>query len=287
MPVGGKGIPSQSTAFYNGIMNDSHPCPKCGEVLEVPVEMLGRPVRCGACSTVFTPGQPPATDDFAAEFDRSTPRRRQRPSPDEPAVSSGGARRLAFLMLGMFGLISCTCCGGIGYFVFAMFNPKWEQFESPAGEFTAKFPGPTSTASRFTGRGGERADAILARRKFIQEDYFVYFVPLTKADTRKEPERILDELANGLMSQSPGAEEFRPRVQRSHAGFDALDMCIEHPDDRFTQARIVLTDTKAYVVGVTGPGEPDHKMWVEDFLNAFQPKAAGQPAGGRGNPFRD
>ena len=30
-------------------------CPRCGDALDIPVELLGQPVRCAACRTVFSP----------------------------------------------------------------------------------------------------------------------------------------------------------------------------------------------------------------------------------------
>lgn len=266
-------------------MNETLNCPQCGEPLEIPVQMLGQPVRCGACSNVFTPREP--------RFDRDEPpvmRSRRRREPE-----GRGSRRVLVIVLLLLGLLFTGCCGGFGYFVYVMMHPKWQAYDSPTGEFTGKFPGETQPGTRLTGRGGETATSVAARRKVFQEDYFVYFISLPDSDQGKTPEVLLNELADGLKNQNPGSTEFRNRVRRMHAGHEAMDVCLEMIDDRFTSARIVLTKAKtpgenkwdkAYVVGVSSPGEPDTKDWVEEFIDAFQTKEATEKPANLKNPFR-
>jgi hypothetical protein len=258
-------------------MNETLNCPQCGEPLEIPVQMLGQPVRCGACSNVFTPREP--------RFDRDEPpvvRSRRRRDPEAGRAS----RRVLLIVMLLFGLLLLGCCGGFSYFVYVMMHPTWQAYDSPTGEFTGKFPGDTQPGTRLTGRGGETATSITARRKVFQEEYFVYFISLPDSDQGKTPEALLNELADGLKNQNPGSTEFRNRVRRMHANCEAMDVCLEMIDDRFTTARIVLTKDKAYVVGVASPGEPDAKDWVEDYLDAFQPKEPAEKPANPVNPFR-
>jgi len=238
-------------------MNESYPCPQCGEVLEIPPEMARQPVRCGACAKVFTPGE-------AAEFEAAPRRRRRR----EPTPSG---RRTLFIVLGIVGVLGLLCCGGLGFIIYKMMNPVWQPYDSPAGQFTAKFPsGPVTAGSVATGRGAETASGVVATRELLQEDFFVYMVPLSLADSVRKSDKLLQELADGLVKQS-GATEERPRVLRSFAGSEALELAMEEIDGRHTQMRIVLANDRAYLVGVTGPGHPDGSPWVQEFLDAFYP----------------
>ncbi len=259
-------------------MSESYPCPQCGEVLDVPTALAKEPVRCASCSRVFTPREPV----LATEFDAEPPpeRRKRRSEFDEMDLPKSSGRRVVFIVLGVVGLCGLLCCGGISVFVFRMMNPDWQTYDSPDGQFTAIFPkGKITPGVQPTGRGGETASGVVARRPMIQEEYFVYSVEIP-GEFRKS-EKVLDEIADGLLSQWPAAVEVRDRVLLTHAGFDAMDLTIQQDDDRYTQIRIVLANGKAYIVGITGPGEPDGKAWAMEFLEGFQPKN-GKPK----NPFR-
>jgi hypothetical protein len=262
-------------------MNESHPCPQCGEYLEVPAAMLGQPVRCGNCSRIFTPRESLS----AAEFDAAPPRRRRRQYPETESRSS--TRRVLLIIFGVLGLLGLVCCGGLGYFVYVAMNPTWKPYDSPTGEFSGKFPGDPVAGTCLSGRGKEIATEISAHRKFFQENYFVYFISLTDADKRKDSDKLLDELADGLLAQNPASTEVRPRVKRTHGGHEAMDVCLELIDERHVQARIVLANGMAYVVGVTHQHQPDEAYWVIEFIDAFQPNAPKPAAPGNGkNPFR-
>src|SRR5437016_213055 len=144
-------------------MNESHPCPQCGEYLEVPAAMLGQPVRCGNCERIFTPRETPS----AAEFDEPvrSPRPRRESAASPPRSST---RRVLFIVFGLLGILGLLCCGGFGYLVYVAMNPSWKTYTSPTGEFSAKFPGDTQSGTRLTGRPGESASEIFARRKIFQ-----------------------------------------------------------------------------------------------------------------------
>jgi hypothetical protein len=264
-------------------MNESHPCPQCGEYLDVPAAMLGQPVRCGNCSRIFTPRESLS----AVEFDAPIVQRRRRR--DYPAAESrSSTRRVLLIIFGVLGLVGFVCCGGLVYFVYVAMNPTWKPYDSPTGEFSGKFPGDPVAGTCLTGRGKEPATEISAHRKLFQENYFVYFIPLTDpADKRKTSDTLLNEFADGLLTQNPASTEVRPRVKRTHGGHEAMDVCLELLDERHLQARIVLTDKYAYVVGVTHQHQPDEAYWVNEFIDAFQPNAVNPAAPGNGkNPFR-
>ena len=191
-------------------MSESYPCPQCGEVLDVPSALAHAPVRCGACSRVFTPREPTLASEFDAE---PLPRKRRRRESEEPLDGGSNGRRVLFIVFGVVGVCGLLCCGGLGFFIFKMMNPEWQAFESPEGHFTANFPkGKVTPGKQPTGRGGETAEGFVGRRPMIQEEYFVYYVPLN-GDVRKS-EKLLHEIADALMKQWPAAKEVRDRVLR-------------------------------------------------------------------------
>ena len=266
-------------------MNESHPCPQCGEFLEVPREMLGQPVRCGTCSRIFTPRESLS----AVEFDAAPPPRRRRRRELDERETRSSTRRVLLIIFGVIGFFFLLCCGGVGYFAYVMFNPDWQPYDSQTGDFTAMFPEEAQPGTCPTGRGGERATEISAHRKIFQEAYFVYFISLQKADHRKQTDRLLNEFADGLVNINSSSTEYRQRIPRAHAGYEAMDVCLQLNNDHFIQARIVIANDKAYVVGVRTPQDPDKAPWVLEFIDSFQPKdpkaAPPRPANGR-NPFR-
>lgn len=270
-------------------MIETFNCPDCGELLEIPVQMLGQPVRCGACANVFTPQAWRFNPDDSPVPSRSERRRRENPE------GSRATRRILFVVIAFFGLMVVACCGGLGFFAYALMHPNWQAYDSPTGEFTSKFPGATQPGTRLTGRGGETATVITARRKFFQEEYFVYFIALPNSDIHKPADRLLTEFAEGLKSQNPGNSEYRGQIRRQHEGHEAIDVCLELIDDRFATARVVIVANKekkenrtVYVIGVIGPNDPNQSDWVEEFIDAFhakEPENPEKPVIPR-NPFR-
>lgn len=259
-------------------MSETHSCPQCGELLEIPKALLDRPVRCGACQRVFSPREP-----SAAEFDAEPaagPRRRS----DEQESPNAFARRVIIIVMLVVGFLGVACCGGFAFLIYKVMNPKMVPFESDKGEYTASFPGqPTTGSTRLTGRGDELSVYDSASRPMIQEEFSIAYVPLTEKDKSKRSESLLNEFADGLLLQNAGSAECRPRVVRTYDGHDAMDVCLELDDGRYLQGRIVLANGKAYIVSVTGPGQPDGLPWVQQFLDSFKPKRKLPPGA---NPFR-
>ena len=249
-------------------------CPKCRELLDVPDDFLGREVRCASCQQIFTATANAAPGDGVPV---ARPARKPSRSPeygddDRPIRSrkKSGNRLVLWLLLGGAGLSMCACCGGMAVFVGKMMSPDFVPYTSPDGRFSTVFPSDTFQSKRNTGRAAESAQSIESTRTLFQETYFVYFVDLTDADRKKPAEKVAEEFANGLIAMSQNGREHNARNKIAFQGHDAIDLSIALTDGKFTIARVIVTKDRAYVVGVTGPGNPGGASWVEDYMEKFQ-----------------
>lgn len=270
-------------------------CPNCRESLEIPNELVGGDVRCGSCLEVFTAAPPGAPEPPVVPRSRDVPP----PLPDSPEESRprkrGGRRNTVSkpdaaygaleydpdrkqkrgmgpavgLILLIFGLLGCGCCGVFGYFVVQTMDPDYKEYRAPDGRFTAVFPAEVRETSRPTGRApAENATSFEATRRFIQETFFIYYVDLT-AEEQKDPARVLDRLCKGLVSVNVGTE--MSRSNRAHDGHDAADILIRLPGrKKFIQARAIVGDGRGYVVGVSVQNNPEGMIWLDEFFDGFK-----------------
>ncbi len=247
-------------------------CPKCREVLDVPDDFLGREVHCASCQQIFTAA---ANADDGIPVARSARKPARSPEYDDDnqpirTRNKKGNRLILWLLLGGAGLSMCVCCGGGAVFIGKMMSPDFVPYVSPDGRFSTEFPSDTQKSKRNTGRAGERAESIESTRTVFQETYFVYFVELSDADRKKPAEKVAEEFASGLIDMSQNGREHSARTKIAYQGHDAIDLSIALTDGKFTIARVIVTKDRAYVVGVTGPGNPGGAPWVEDYLEKFQ-----------------
>ncbi|CAN5123789.1 hypothetical protein BH11PLA2_BH11PLA2_14070 [soil metagenome] len=252
-------------------MADSYPCPHCGEYLEVPPELRRTPVRCASCQKVFTPG---ASNDVNDEVP-TVGRRRGRDDFAEPRKR--GSRKVLWIVIGVLLLGGLVCCGGIGFMAMKMFKPTWQPFQSAAGQFTTKFPAPpTEAASLFPDRDDQKVMEVTATRTMLgqpYEEYFITYFTLTAADKKMPTDDLLNELANKLTTIHSGTLS-RPRIRISPGGHEGLEFALDIDNNTHLQARIILANNRAYIIGVNGLGKPDESPWVREFLDAFTPTEA-------------
>ncbi len=262
-------------------------CPNCRESLEIPNDLLGGDVRCGSCLEVFTaevPGgrdvPPPLPQSFEeAPRPRKRGGRRNNVSKADPAYGAieydpdrkakkGMGPAVGILLL-IFGLFGCGCCGVFGYFVVQTMDPDYKDYQAPDGRFVAVFPAEVQETTRPTGRKpGETVPSFEASRRFIQETFFIYYVDLKPEEVR-DSAKTIDELCQGLIKESSGTELLR--TNRNHDGYSAADLRVRMPGrKRFIQARIVVGDNRGYVVGVRVQNNPDGMIWLDTFFDQFQ-----------------
>ncbi|QEL16517.1 zinc ribbon domain-containing protein [Limnoglobus roseus] len=263
-------------------------CPKCREALDIPNELLGGEVRCGSCQEIFVAHAPGDAPPPLPDEDRPRRPRRKRPdvSRNKPLPTSRadddygpleydpdrkrkqGVGVALWVLFGVFGLLGCTCCGVIGYFVVQTMDPEYKEFKAPDGRFTAEFPSDVKQKTRVTGRDKDKpAVSFEAERKMVQENYFIYYVDLTDAEKR-DSAKVIDGLCDGLIKTNQGKEISRSK--RAHQGFEAADVILSMPGKRFIQARAIVGDGRGYVVGVAVNGEPQGMIWLEHFFENFE-----------------
>jgi hypothetical protein len=265
-------------------------CPTCGEQLEVPPEMIGGQVRCGNCLGIFTATAPTGSAGRPDEIPVARPNRRPNNVPVSRAGDSGPIERDpskpraktgigcgVWAMLGLFSLLGCGCCGGLVWFVVSMMSPDYQDYASPDGRFKAVFPVPPAEVrktTRVTGRkDGETAPAVEATRPLIQEQFYIYHVDLSAMEQLIPPVGLAKLFGDGLLKVT-GASELS-RSQRTHQGFEAIELHGKLPNRQFLQARVIVTDDRVYVAAVAGPGNPDGSPWVEEFLDRLDIQPAG------------
>ena len=259
-------------------------CPNCRESLEIPNELVGGDVRCGSCLEVFPTGPqrrdvPPPLPE---PFEEPRPRKRggrntvSRSDASYGAIESDPDRKkkqgmgpAVGILLLVFGLFGCGCCGVFGYFLVQTMDPDYKEFQSPDGRFVAVFPASVKLTTRATGRApGENAPSYEANRRFIQETFFIYHVDLT-AEEKKDPAIVLGKLCEGLKSATGGKET--SRTNRAHEGHDATDIMLSLPGrKKFVQARAIVGDGRGYVIGVSVQNDPKGMIWLDDFFDGFQ-----------------
>jgi hypothetical protein len=131
-----------------------------------------------------------------------------------------------------------------------------------------------------------------AVREMTKETYFVYHadLPAAKGMTDDAREKLLQGYADKVAAAKRGAEQSRtPLTHKGHPAVEVHTMI--SPFEGGTIFRVILTEARVYVIGVTGPVHPDAPR-IEQFFEAFDVTAApaagpkgGEKKGG-GNPFK-
>src|SRR5262245_7625936 len=234
-------------------------CPTCGSSLDIPAELLGRPVRCASCGSIFTPpgeaGAAVARPDYVPE---PLPRRRSRAG-------------CVWAIVGVVALSGFCCCGGCIAPVPYIDNPTFRPYEPPDKSYTVNFPRPPGVVSRPRPTGKKTARAGYDRR-FPVERFFVEYVTLSPAEKKDDPQKVLNAACDTWLSTVPGGKEAR-RYARDVDGCPAMDLFVE--TGGFQQnnlyVRVLIAGDRLYSVGVSGQIMTDHRHG-DEFLDSFHPK---------------
>lgn len=242
-------------------------CPDCGAGLTA-ADREGDAYRCGRCAVlVREPRRTPGDYD-----DRP---RRRRPAPR----GSGGL----FLLLGTITVLMLLACGGvIGAVVWAG-QPRWEEYRSPNGGYTAELPAKArpDMAALAANHGpvepGVTYEGTILLGKL--EEYRILYGELdpdVRADSTDEA--LLDEMVKNLRDEPPPAEIVASK-DVTVSGYKARELRIR-VEGQNALVRIVVTRTRWYTViaggPLTGPDEPRVRRFVESF-KLTEPKPADPP----------
>ncbi len=243
-------------------------CPTCGETLDIPAEVAGGAVRCGACRTVFTPsGDGPAVPVVDAD-------------PDPPRRSTFGVWALAVLTFA----VTAPMVAGCLWFTVALAFPEFETAADPDGRFTAAFPGEAIPVSR-NAADGTPVRGLELNRDLPPEKYFVLYTDLDAdvGKTQKAQDAAVDRAIDRMVRDGMLAEsQVSQRQATTHDGYPATDAILQDPDRTGEQGivRLILAGKRVYAIGVAGPVNP-HDPRVREFFLRFR-VTAGQPPP---NPF--
>lgn len=238
-------------------------CPTCGESLDIPAELAGGLVRCGACRTVFAPtGDVPTLP--VVEADAAPPRR-----------PTFGVWVLALLTFA----VTAPMVAGCLWFTVALTFPEFETAADPDGRFAAAFPGEAVPVSR-TAADGTPVRGLELNRELPPERYFVLYTDLDAevGPSQKAQDAAVDGgidrmVRTGMFAESQVAQ----RQATTHDGYLATDVILQDPDRTGEQGivRVILVGKRVYAIGAGGPVNP-HDPRVREFFLRFR-VTAGQP----------
>lgn len=274
-------------------------CPACRGGLRVADTAAGGVVRCGNCMATLRVPVPPDGDPAADAFDSpksradapaaavdgpSEPvrRRRRRRPPPPPPPSSG---LLKWVLGGLFvlGLVCAGTCAGL----VAVFQEKWRQYDSAAGGFRVELPADPQPdmgdLARVRPQPAVRVEGAILIGKV--EEYAVIYADIDPAVRQVTADRaILDKAVAGIAQDVPGGKVTRNEPTRVD-GFEAREVVFVHPDAGTFVGRVVVADTRLFVVTaggalVTDKGNPRTKRFLDSF-KVTDPKLAAARGKGR------
>jgi hypothetical protein len=260
-------------------------CPSCGERLDVPVELLGQTIRCGACQSVIEAGMvAPPQARMASQRPREEYRDESRFS-DEPPRKKSGLTWL-WLLFGCGGLSCAGCCGGVVLLFYNAENPTWAKFTAPDGRFTVDFPGEKpQTRLLPLPIPNEKPLSItlyISERKLAKERYVVGVCDLPKSDeplTKAEAEAYIDAALDALKNQQPGATVTDiSKTKMTLFGQPGKEYSGTFSDPGIQNGRVTrrlfILNNRLYVLSVLGKDNGPSPAKLERFFSSFMPSDA-------------
>lgn len=278
-------------------------CPACHSGLRVSDDAAGRVVRCGSCLTTVRvpassgnaapapPPVPPAAgpDDDAGPLPsaagtgsrpsaepvappgavrpRGRPIRRRPPPPPRTGRGVGFWILIALLIVGL--LVAATCGGLV-----VLLQPKWHTHKSARGGFQVDLPAPA--------RGDMREQIQLNNNNaadfhvegtilpFQGEQFGVMWGEIDPQNRRQLTDKdLLDATVKGFRDDDPQTKILRD-TEMTVSGFAAREVVLSHPTDGHMICRIVVADTRIYVVFVGSREAVEGNQNARRFLDSFQ-----------------
>jgi predicted Zn finger-like uncharacterized protein len=249
-------------------------CPACGTTLRVDDESAGRAVRCGHCMAVV---EAPAFAEAlpVAEVEPGPPRSvaepvapppRPRPRPRKARRTSTRAWLLGSLLV--CGVLFGLCCGG----VYLGGQPKWRTHDSEAGGFRVELPAaPRADMAHWAGTKNDPNVKVEGTILFLRlEDYGVIYTDIDAAKRRvMTADAILDEAIAGMAGGLPGARVVR-QAPVTVSGFPGREVVIDAPGHGTAVGRVVLAESRLYVVVSGGRFADPDGVRARRFLDSFE-----------------
>lgn len=269
-------------------------CPTCQHTLRVGDESADKVVRCGSCLTtlrvpaaVARPAPPPDVPEAEVVDDAESPAPRKpspvvvgsvkgvaarpasAPRPRPAAKPALGGRAVILLVL----LLVVVFVGAIGGAAYYLLTPKWRPHESLAGGFKVEFPAAprddvaNDPAARRAGVNSAVEGTLLRLRS---EEYVVMYIeiPAQRRQTMTDDGLFQDAIDNVKLEQPD--VHFTRNDPVVVSGFPARELeCTSH---KLGSAilRIVLAETRAYVVIAAGRGANANNERFRRFIDSFE-----------------
>ena len=242
-------------------------CPSCRNPLDVPPALMGGPVRCANCMTVFTPT--PEVPTVPVVLPRQSIVNRATPELEEP-ITKPSRIWLWVLLLGCT-LITFTCLGSFAGIFGVMSNPAFKPFAANDGTYSAIFPGEAFPIVRSI--PGREVSGVECQREIpAEERYFVEYYLLTDAEKAKDAQKAAAEAATQWISGQNGTLMEQDAVD--HRGLPASQVFGQISMFKGNVAIRAMRDgDRMYVIGVSGGITPGNDRVVK-FFDDFIPKGA-------------
>ncbi len=258
------------------------PCPHCGEWLGIPPEFANRPVRCGSCQKVISPGEHSPHSNAPLPPPTAPTPARARYDDDEayrPERKPRGKIWL-WLLLG-FGGLSLLCCGGGAVIAWRGMNPKWQEFRPEGGEFAAIFPGkPKLETKPFNWPNGTTGTARLyhAERMGGPAGFHVHFLDIPKTQLKGSEDFLLNAMIEEIKkSDLPSfAEVSRKPVSGTNYEGKEVEATFQHPKHGTGIAflRIAVVGERIFVLMALGKDRKRLLPEKDRFFDSFVPTLA-------------
>jgi hypothetical protein len=260
-------------------------CPTCGGTLRVGDEAGGRVVRCGGCmTTVRVPDvPPPATDEpesFPYEPDRigepqptgtpddegprPRPRRRRPPPPK--------GRGPVFWILLTFGILAVgalALCGGVLLF---LPKPAWRTHESARGGYKVELPAPPRDDMEKR-LGVPPKDGVTVEGTVFgipREEFAVVWNDLPAGGNGPQADRQVIEAAVRVFETGADVARVARNEPLTVSGFPAREVEVLMKGGGTVVTRVVLADSRLYVVTAGGRSVRSGNARVRRFLDSFE-----------------
>jgi hypothetical protein len=202
------------------------------------------------------------------DYGEDRPRRRRDEQFGE-APPPGRSALVWLVGIGAVGFVAILgCCGGL---FMLLPKEKWQTHESKDGKFRVELPAAPKNNPQEDAGVGLRPGTKAEGTSHVMQHFLVLYreIPSTKeraANGGSDQQQIAESLE--LIRAAGGAQQ--PNVTpMTVGGFPASEIAFRGRDGRNYTARVVVADTRLYVILTCGPQAENHAS-VKKFLNSFE-----------------
>jgi hypothetical protein len=280
-------------------------CPVCGGTLHSEDDAVGQLVRCGGCLSMLRvpdtahaipPIPNPTTSPFpgstAAPSTDAPPRRnrssaRGQNSPEEPGDRLEESPRspqrkrirreqplptghspffLAVIAIGVFGVVSCILFCGL---IQLLPGERWRSYTSTKGGFKVDLPAKQRSNMSIRGLNRDKSFRIEGTHLVTRgEDYAILYKDIDSTEKREAIHKgVFKDAVKNL--EATGLVQDGDNREIEAYGFPAAEIEFHNGEGERYLVRIVVADTRMYILIVGGRSDPPEEENVHRFFNTF------------------